>query len=106
MSLKKENNLQPEKKPAVKTWQPDPWPARSEEFYAMVYKGGKCRYCGKIIHTHLDICGCHSMIVARERFKRLVRAGMVINPGTMQDTPKDNPDRNHSMDIEIEEIPF
>ncbi|MFA5937346.1 MAG: hypothetical protein WC822_05750 [Candidatus Paceibacterota bacterium] len=80
----------------------DPWFTRSEEFYSLVYKGGSCRYCGKVIHSHLDQCGCPRMIAARDRFKRLVRTGSIVAPPAPK--PIDNPDKFHAPDID--EIPF
>lgn len=56
------------------TWQNDPWNDRSEEFYALCYKGGSCRYCHQQINTKLDICNCSGMKAARARFKALINS--------------------------------
>lgn len=65
MSIK--NNQ--EQKPKINaTWRPG-WDERSEEFYQLCYKNGKCRYCEKLIPTVFDLCDCDPMKAARERFK-------------------------------------
>ena len=63
----------PKLRKIVPVWQNDPWYDRSEEFYNMVYKGGSCRYCQKVITTPLDICDCAGMKRARARFQAFVR---------------------------------
>jgi hypothetical protein len=60
-------------------WQNDPWYTRSDEFYALAYKDGKCRYCGFVPQTSMDICNCPGLAAARERFKALVR-GRKVSP--------------------------
>lgn len=78
-------------------WIPDEWYKRSEEFYQMVYKGGECRYCHKVIATPLDHCECAGMIEARERFKRLINHIKI--PAEIPRKPIDyNPDQFHEQE--------
>jgi len=87
-----------EKPKASTVWIDDPYPARSEDFYRAAYAGGKCKYCGKAIHSHTDCCACPGIIAAREKFKSDVRikAGYISAPVKAAEPVKDNPDRNHT----------
>ena len=90
------------------TWNPDPWPERSEEFYRMVYAGGKCRYCQKPIHTDLDICQCPRMVEARDRFKCKIGGAMIVAPVKPKVRDIDcNPNKHTEPDMAaIKDVPF
>lgn len=107
MSLKKENNQKPAEKPVVKPWMDDPYPARSEEFYREAYKGGKCKYCGKVIKNDLDVCNCPKLVAARNDFKRRVReqAGYTPKTSPAQDLRPYDPNK-HIEPKEIDDVPF
>ena len=79
----------------MSTWTQDPWLERSEEFYRMVYAGGRCRYCGKAIVTAIDLCDCAEMNHARDRFQRAIRQPAPAGPpAPPAEAVRDNPDRN------------
>ena len=70
--MAKSKNYTPKTVPVNTPWKMDPWMARSEEFYQMVYGTGSCRFCGYQIPTRLSLCDCEKMKAARERFKRMI----------------------------------
>ena len=74
------------------TWQPDPWLARSEEFYQSIYGTGKCKFCGHPILSCKDMCDCDSMKTAREAFKRKIQPKIQPKSAASPAAP-DNPDK-------------
>lgn len=86
------------KKPEISNeWKPNPWYKRSEEFYGMVYKGGSCRYCGKLITTPLDVCDCAGMKTARGKFKKLINQQAGIMP-KQEPTQADEEEQDYNPD--------
>jgi len=67
-----DNSNEPVKPVQHIPWSANPeeqWAQQSESFYHAIYSSGKCKYCHKPIHSHLEVCGCPGMIKARQAFK-------------------------------------
>ena len=92
-----------ESKPVMKRepWKPEPWVARSEEFYSDYYKTGKCPSCGKEIMGPMSICDCAGMRKARYAFKQRIyaEAGVVPVPEKVVDNPNRNIEPNEREEL-------
>ena len=69
------------------------WGLHAERFYRNIYSAGKCKYCGKAITSHLDVCSCPSMISARAAYKKSLGLNLVAVPAAVAVPVKDNPNK-------------